>query len=188
MDGLHHLKIKRAAHCLWQGGVIAYPTEAVWGLGCDPFDEQAVRRLLTIKRRGIDKGLILVAADIHQLESYLRGLSAKQRKKLRSNWPGPLTWLVPDNGYAPKWITGRHKTLALRVSKHPIVESLCLAFGGPIVSTSANPQNKAPALNALAVRQYFRNQLDFITPGSVGGQTKPSEIRELLTGEIKRPG
>lgn len=188
MDWQRHPRIRRIAEQLWQGAVIAYPTEAVWGLGCAPFDEQAVRRLLALKQRVPEKGLILVAADIEQFHPYLCGLQPELRQRLRASWPGPVTWLVPDNGYAPAWIRGQHRSVALRVSDHPLVAGLCRAYGGPLVSTSANPQGKPPALTGLSVRRYFSHRLDDISPGVVGKQARPSEIRDLLTGEVLRAG
>jgi len=170
-----------------RGGVIAYPTEAVWGLGCDPDDELAVHRLLAFKGRPVDKGLILVAANIDQFSPYLTQISAAEREQLEATWPGGVTWLVPDQA-APAWIRGQFDSVALRVSSHPLVAGLCEAFGGPVVSTSANPQGRPPALTGLDVRRYFGDQLDGIAPGVVGKQRKPSEIRDLRTGRIVRAG
>ena len=177
-----------AAGIIAGGGVVAYPTEAVWGLGCDPNNAEAVARLLRIKQRPVEKGLILVAADIEQLAPFLNHLTPDQHKSLQAGWPGPLTWLVPDNGAVPPWIRGEFDSVALRVSAHPTVRALCSAFGGPLVSTSANPSAKAPARNALRVRRYFQDQLDYVVPGELGDSAKPSEIRDLLTGEIRRLG
>lgn len=180
--------IDRAVRALRTGGVIAYATEAVWGLGCDPFNEEATLRLLALKQRDWRKGMILVAADRPQLAPFLTGLTAAQHETLAASWPGPNTWLVPNNGVAPPWVTGGRDTLAVRVSAHPQVAALCRAFGGPLVSTSANPAGCPPARTALAVRRYFRQQLDDILPGQVGGAGKPTTIRHLLSGAVVRPG
>lgn len=170
-----------------RGGVIAYPTEAVWGLGCNPNDEQAVSRLLALKGRHVKKGLILVAASIRQLAPYLKQVTPAQRQQLEATWPGGVTWLVPDQT-APDWIRGEFDSVALRVSPHPLVAGLCTAFGGPVVSTSANPQGLPPAMSGMDVRRYFGSQLDGIAPGLVGNQRNPSEIRDLRTGKIVRAG
>lgn len=180
-------KTAPAISTLHNGGVIAYPTEAVWGLGCDPHNEQAVLRLLALKKRDWRKGVILVASDIEQLAPYLRGLDAEKHAALRASWPGPNTWLVPDNGVAPSWITGGQPTLAVRVSAHPLVAALCRAFGGTIVSTSANIAGDPPARNIKDVIRYFGDGIDVIVPGRVGGADKPTQIRNLMTGEICRP-
>ena len=188
MDWSQHTKIRQIAAQLRQGGVIAYPTESVWGLGCDPWNEQAVHRVLRLKHRSVEKGLILVAADMEQFSPYLRHLSLEQRLRLEASWPGPVTWLVPDHEAAPAWVRGRFDSVALRVSDNPLVQGLCRAFGGPLVSTSANPQGMPPARDSLKVRCYFGDRLDAVAPGRVGKQANPSEIRDLRSGGIVRAG
>ncbi|ROR98988.1 translation factor SUA5 [Sinobacterium caligoides] len=185
---LRHVAVRRCVETISCGGVIAYPTEAVWGLGCDPENALAVEQLLALKGRSVDKGLIMVAANIEQLAPYLTDISAAQRQSLEASWPGPNTWLVADNGRVPAWIRGRHDSVALRVSSHPLVVALCQRFGGPIVSTSANPQGKPSARSALQVRRYFAGYLDGIAPGCVGGAKTASTIRELASGRIIRAG
>lgn len=186
MDWENHPEVQQAADYMQQGGVIAYPTEAVWGLGCAPDNKQAVYRILSLKNRDVRKGLILIAASIEQLDPYLDGLDPVLLKKLSDSWPGPVTWLVPVNDRAPAWITGEFDTLALRVSGHPLVQGLCNAFGGPIVSTSANPQGEPPALTAKEAKQYFGERLDFISPGNVGDNGTPSRIIDLQTDRVIR--
>lgn len=181
-------RVQFAAKQMRLGGVVAYPTEAVWGLGCNPFDEQALMQLLALKERPVEKGVILIAAHIDMLAPVLAGLDDLQRQRLKNSWPGPYTWLVPNNGLVPPWITGNFPSVALRVTDHPVAAGLSRAFGGPIVSTSCNPAGLAPARTIDQVRRYFGNQLDAITAGQVGQRASPSEIRDLLTGEIVRPG
>jgi L-threonylcarbamoyladenylate synthase len=185
---LRLLLIERAARAARRGGVIAYPTEGVWGLGCDPFDAVAVRRLLVLKQREEHKGLILVAGEIAQLMPYLRLLDEARRAAVLASWPGPVTWVVPAPPEIPGWVRGRHPGVALRVSDHPQVRALCRAFGGPLVSTSANPAGRPPALTELRVRQYFRAQLDCILPGALGTRGRPSVIRDARHGRVLRPG
>ncbi|NLY57025.1 MAG: L-threonylcarbamoyladenylate synthase [Gammaproteobacteria bacterium] len=170
---------------VYSGGVIAYPTEAVWGLGCHPFHGAAVERLLQLKQRPVEKGLILVAGDIQQFDFLLWDLPHSQQAKLQLSWPGPNTWLVPHQGRLPEWITGRHATVALRVSAHPLIQQLCAACG-PLVSTSANPAGRPAARTRLRVEQYFHGQLDAIVPGTLGSQRNPSIIRDLQTDAIIR--
>tara|TARA_R110000823_G_scaffold125385_1_gene251989 strand:+ start:26716 stop:27261 length:546 start_codon:yes stop_codon:yes gene_type:complete len=179
-----HLAI--AARVLRNGGVIACPTEAVWGLSCDPFDYAAVERLLWLKRRPLAKGLILLAASESQLEFLLHDLPESQRARLRDSWPGPETFLVPHSGRVPPWVSGEHASVAVRVSDHPGMAALCAAFRGPVISTSANPGGLAPALTGLRVRHYFGAQLDYLLPGRLGGRDRPSAIRDLASGEIIR--
>ncbi|MDX1736547.1 MAG: Sua5/YciO/YrdC/YwlC family protein [Halioglobus sp.] len=180
----HHLN--QALRTLRGGGVIACPTEAVWGLSCDPFDEDAVERLLLLKDRPVEKGLILVAASEAQLAFLLDSLEPQQRETLSRTWPGPATWLVPHGGRVPQWVSGVHTTVALRVSDHPVVRAICEAFGGPLVSTSANPGGARPARALFQVHNYFNDAVDFVLPGRLGASGRPTVIRDLASGEVIR--
>jgi L-threonylcarbamoyladenylate synthase len=175
-------QLRRAVEVLRAGGVIAYPTEGVWGLGCDPDNPLALQRLLQLKRRDPRKGLILIAADIDQLDPLLDRITPDQRARLAASWPAPLTWVVPVGPQVPALVTGGRGTQAMRVSAHPVVEALCRAWGGPLVSTSANPSSRPAPKSALKVRRYFGDALDYLLPGEVGGLKGPTPIRELLTG------
>jgi L-threonylcarbamoyladenylate synthase len=179
-------RAQQAAREIRAGAVIAYPTEAVWGLGCDPWNEEAVYRLLAIKGRSVEKGVILVADNIRQFDFLFEDFPQAWLDKMSSTWPGPNTWLVPHQGLLPAWITGQHDSVAVRVSDHPLVRELC-ALAGPIVSTSANPQGRPPARSRLRVEQYFRGQIDAVLGGALGGRKSPSVIRDLRSGEVVRP-
>lgn len=169
-----------------RGGIIAYPTEAVFGLGCDPHDGNAVLRLLQIKQRPLHKGLILIAADQAQLEPFVLTPTPAMQSKLDASWPGPVTWLLPARPEVPEYLRGQHETLAVRVTDHPVARALCEAFGSPIVSTSANPGGLMPARDALTVRRYFGEQVDFILNGPLGELARPTEIRDGRTGRVMR--
>lgn len=179
-------RLIRLKKLILEEGVIAYPTEGVWGLGCLPQSEKAVTRIAALKQRSLTKGLILVAANIDQFEPYLNQLDSSLMAVLQANWPGPVTYLVPDNGRAPRWIKGAHKTVALRVSDHPVVRELCLAIEGPLVSTSANTASHPPARDSLQVRRYFAEGIDDICPGELGDEKGASEIRSLTSIEVVR--
>ncbi|WP_120997474.1 tRNA threonylcarbamoyladenosine biosynthesis protein RimN [Stutzerimonas urumqiensis] len=179
-------RVQQAARVIRAGGVIAYPTEAVWGLGCDPWDSDAVYRLLELKERPVEKGLILIADSIRQFDFLLDELPSAWLDRLASTWPGPNTWLVPHRNRLPEWITGRHDTVALRVTDHPLARELC-ALVGPLVSTSANPAGRPAARSRLRVEQYFPGELDRVVGGALGGRKNPSTIRDLATGQIVRP-
>lgn len=178
-------RIRCGVNALRQGKVIAYPTEGVWGLGCDPWNEAAVMQLLALKQRAVSKGLILVASGIEQLSPLLASLDATQQQTLKNSWPGPNTWLVPDQGMIPEWISGGADTVALRVSAHPVVRALCKSFGGPIVSTSANKSGLPAATSLLTVQLQFPQLLR--VPGTLTHPGKASTIRDLQTGKIIRP-
>lgn len=174
---------------LQQGAVIAYPTEAVFGLGCDPDSESAVTALLTLKKRPVAKGLILIAADYAQLLPYIDdyALSDEQRKRMLAAWPGPVTWVVPARATTPRWLTGRFDSLAVRVTNHSDVQSLCREFGKPLVSTSANLTGLEPCRTAEEVHHQFGPQFPVLM-GTTGGRQNPSEIRDVVTGELIRQG
>lgn len=174
---------------LRQAEVIAYPTEAVFGLGCDPDSEVAVMRLLALKKRPVEKGLILIAANYSQLSPYIADeqLSECQKERIFARWPGPVTWVMPANEKTPRWLTGRFSSLAVRVSDHPDVARLCNALGKPLVSTSANLSGLPPCRNAAEVLVQFG--ADFpVLMGNTGGRLNPSEIRDAITGELIRQG
>ena len=176
-----------ATHILRQGGVIAHPTEAVWGLACDPFSAASVDYLLALKDRPVEKGLILVSSNVEHFTSLLKPLGFDMEARFRAPEVRPTTWIVPDPmQITPAWIRGSHSGVAVRVSKHPAIKELCQFFGGPIISTSANPAGKKPAMSVYEVRQYFKGDLDYLLPGKLGGASRPSQIIDLATGKILR--
>ena len=167
--------------------MIAYPTEAVYGLGCLPWDYRAVARLLSIKKRSVEKGLIIVAADLEQVLHMIDLTGGFQADEVFASWPGPITWVLPASDLVPGWIRGSHPEVAIRLSAHPLVRQLCES-AGPLVSTSANPEGCPPAADRNRVRSYFGTQLDYIVPGRVGTLGQPTEIRHAVTGRVLRPG
>jgi L-threonylcarbamoyladenylate synthase len=181
--------IAAAVEVLKNKNVIAYPTEAVFGVGCDPDSETAVYRLLELKQRSVEKGLILIAANFEQLKPYINDstLTEAQRQTIFDCWPGPVTFVFPAKSTTPRWLTGRFDSLAVRVTDHPQVIALCEAFGKPLVSTSANLTGLPPCRTDGEVRQQFG--VDFpVLEGLTGGRSNPSEIRDALTGELFRQG
>ena len=179
------LHAKKAINVCKSGGLIAYPTEAVFGLGCIPTHEQSVRKILKLKRRSVRKGLILIAGEIRQLEEYVDFSKAKNLKAIFHTWPGPVTWLIPARRTTPSWLTGEHNTLAVRVSSYDLIKLLCSELG-PIVSTSANPHNAPPAKSSQRVRTYFPRKIDYVIPAKIANNENPSEIIDAQTGNILR--
>jgi L-threonylcarbamoyladenylate synthase len=182
------LSISESVAALQRGGVLAYPTEAVWGLGCDPFNEAAVMRLLAIKQREVGKGLILIAGDRAHFDGLLdwNVLPADRVAAVEASWPGPHTWIVPATARVPRWITGAHAGVAVRVSAHPIVAALCEKFGAPLVSTSANRAGEAPAFHRDALDPVLLALLDGVSEGETGGLAAPTAIRDARTGAVLR--
>jgi len=181
-------RLRQAVATIRAGGIVAYPTEAVYGLGCDPFDRAAVEALLALKRRSPAKGLILIADDFAVLEPLLLPLEVPLRRRILATWPGPVTWVLPARPWVPRWLRGQHDTLAVRVPGHPLARALCRAWGGPLVSTSANRSRQPPARTALQVRQRLGRGVDFLLGGEVDRTARPSEIRDGLSGAVIRPG
>ena len=184
MSGRLHLKA--ATMMLQEGGVIAYPTEAVFGLGCDPLNEEAVQHLLHIKQRPINKGLILIAADFNQLTPFIANIPAEAMSRVQTSWPGPNTWIFPAAESTPYWLTGDHDSIAVRVTAHPLAAALCNTFGGAIVSSSANRHGKQPSRSALRIRNCLGDQIDYVLNGDVDRNSKPTRIRNAITNEVIR--
>jgi len=182
------LTLDTALPVLRAGGVIAYPTEAVWGLGCDPGAEAAVMKLLQLKQRPVEKGMILVAAELSQLDGWVRlqALPPARQADVLASWPGAHTWILPAGPQAPRWISGAHSGVAVRVSAHPLVAALCRAWGGPLVSTSANLAGKPPALTRAGLDPALLPLLDGVLDGQTGGLAQPTPIRDALTGQVLR--
>lgn len=177
--------LHQAARWVASGGIIAYPTEAVFGLGCDPFDAAAVWRLLALKRRPVAKGLIVIAAEIEQLQRLVHLGGPELNEGPAASWPGPVTWILPARPDVPEWLRGAHSGLAVRVTAHPAARALC-ARAGPLVSTSANPAGRPPARTAMKVRAYFGRAVDYIVPGEVDQSAQPTEIRDACSGRVVR--
>jgi len=180
------VKIRRAADAIRAGGIVAYPTEAVYGLGCDPDDADVVRRILALKRRPESAGVILIAANLAQLSGWIAPTGV-EADRLATGDEG-VTWVVTAAATAPDWVTGGRDTIAVRITRYPVAAALCRAAGMPIVSTSANRRGKSPARDALSVRLALGAEVDYVLSAPTGGKGKPSEIRDARTGTILRAG
>lgn len=181
-------EVDAAAALLHGGGVLAYPTEAVFGLGCDPHDQAAFARVFALKQRPATQGVLLIAADFAQVECYieLAAVPGEVLAQVRASWPGPHTWVFPRSAAVPAWVAGAHAGIALRVTAHEPAAALCRAFGGALVSTSANPHGRPPARAAQTVADYFDEALDGLLDAPLGGQASPTVIRDALSGAIIR--
>ena len=178
--------IEAVCNSVTQGGVIAYPTEAVFGLGCDPSNLEAVETLLSIKKRSPDKGLILIASSFEQLRPFL---AANVEPTLEQSTPAPITWIFPASKRISPLLTGAHDTLAVRVSAHPLVQALCSNLNHPLTSTSANLSGEQPCkVTSEIIDQFMHHQpaLSAVLDGQTGGQLKPTEIRDVASGKILR--
>ena len=168
-----------------QDKVFAYPTEGVWGLGCNPFSEKAVKKLINLKKRPKNKGIIVLAGSLQQLLPFTQHLSEKLKKRMNSKWPGPHTWLVPSSPDIPKWLIGPTGLVALRLSDHKTVIELTESLNMPICSSSANISGQEPAKNSDEIRTFFGNKV-LIIEGELGGLKKPTPVQNLESKEWLR--
>ena len=182
------LDIAGAVDQLRSGHVIAYPTEAVYGLGCDPANEAAVRQVLELKGRPESAGFVLIASRFSQLQPWIADIDQALIDKAMQSWPGPVTWLFPRAAGVPNFVAGNHKTIALRITAHGPSRDLCGAFDSALISSSANHRAAAPARSVAEVERYFGQRIGGILAGPLGDSNKPSEIRDLVTGNIIRRG
>lgn len=178
--------IREAIRHLAAGGVIAYPTDSVYGLGCNPLDATAVLHLLALKQRSSAHGVILIGSELGQFAPFLQPLSSTTVNRIQRTDGAPVTWVLPCRTDTPAWLTGQHDTLAVRVTNHPVAATLCEAWGGALVSTSANIHGRRPATSPLGVHKAFNARLDYILHGPAGATNRPSTIRDGLTGEVLR--
>lgn len=188
MTDLTLLSTENAVEQLRAGGVIAYPTEAVYGLGCDPGNKKAIYEILELKGRQASAGLVLIASRFSQLEPWISPLDADLIDRAMQAWPGPVTWLFPRASHVPDYVAGSHPTIALRITAHEPSRALCDALGSALISTSANPSTEAPARSAQQVATYFGGRIAGILAGELGSSDKPSEIRDLISGKVIRAG
>ena len=178
--------IEQAAALLRDGGVLAHPTEGVYGLGCDPDNHVAFERIFAMKRRPANQGVLLIAASFEQVSPWIGGAPAAAFERARRAWPGPHTFVVPRSRRVPDGVAGGHAGIALRVSAHPASAALCRAFGGPIVSTSANRHGEPPAMTAADIGAIFGDEPDGVLDAPLGGRDKPTPITDAVTGAIIR--
>ena len=178
-------QISEAVAIIQHGGVIAYSTDTILGLGCDPNNRSAIKRVLWLKQRSIEKGLILLVENLEALQQFSQPLTATQCADIVST-ASATTWLLPAHDSIPKWITGKHDRVAIRITQHPIANQICKAAGA-IVSTSANFSNDKQLDKHCDLRSWFGPYLDYVIIGAPGSGF-PSEVRDLVSGEILRQG
>jgi len=178
--------IAKAAQCIGQGGIVGYPTEGVFGLGCDPQNDDALQRLINLKQRDSNKGLIIIAASRDQLEPFIISVEGSIEKKLEASWPGPVTWILQSSATASTLLTGNRDTVATRVTSHASAAELCIRCEHAIVSTSANLSGQASCKDARAVADCFGEQIDYLLDLPVGDLNNPTPIFDGKTGKQLR--
>lgn len=178
-------RIAEAAALLRAGGVLAYPTEAVFGLGCDPDNRAAFEKIFALKQRPPEQGVLLIAADFSQIADWIEA-PPEAIARAKATWPGAYTWIFPRTRRVPEWVAGGHDGIALRITAHESAAALCRAFGGPIVSTSANVHGQPPARSAKEAEGMFSAGLDGVLHGETGGLQRPTPIADAVSGVIIR--
>lgn len=176
---------RRLAAYLRRGGLIAYPTESCYGLGCDPDNRAAVLRLLRLKQRPQHKGLILIAANYRQVARYLQPLSNPEQQRLHEDGSHAITYLMPAHRSVPRWLRGTHDTLAVRITAHREAAQLCRKANSALVSTSANRSGQRTARTYAECQRLFGRKV-WVLPGRVGKRKKPSTIRAWVDGQTIR--
>ena len=181
------IHLDRAVRTMLAGGVVAYPTEAVWGLGCLALEHAAVLRILALKRRSWRMGLILIASDFEQLAPFVTLPEGDRGQTILASWPGPNSWVLPARPWIPDWLTGGRPTLAVRVTAHATARGLCERAGQALVSTSANVSGRPPLKRPWRVHREFGRDVDYILPGALGDSPQPTTLRDGSTGRVLRP-
>ena len=176
--------IRHAAHVINSGGIIAYPTDTIYGLGCDPYDADAVARLSDIKSRSALKQFILLAGHIEQIKAFV-DLTEDQQQKITQNKEA-TSWVIKANKHTPAWLLNKDKTVTIRLSKHSDVKKLCHILGHAIISTSANLSGQRPARNALELHQRFHSSIDKIMASNEKLTARPSKVIRLCDNHILR--
>lgn len=173
---------KGATIFLKNGDIIGYPTEAVYGLGCDPWNQEGVSRICSIKKRSSAKNFIVVAASINQLDNLID--TKILTKSVVNSWPGHTTWLIPAVNTAPEWLIDNNTGLiAIRVSNHETIKELCLKYNSPLISTSANISGDPAVTTQKGFEKVFEKAIPYLVNGDIGKHTNTSIINNMITGE-----
>lgn len=179
-------EIQHTVDIVNSGGVIAYPTEAVYGIGCDPFNESAVKRVLKLKNRPMKKGFILIASRWSQVSHLIKPIGENLMQPIFASWPGPVTWVFPVAATVPKWITGQYDSIGIRITSHQVAKTLCDHLDAPLISSSANLGGQPPIRCIRELKKLFGDAIDVYVSGELGGRKNPSEIRDALSGKQLR--
>lgn len=175
---------KVQAH-LRKGGVIAYPTESCYGLGCDPFNYAAINKLIKIKGRSKTKGLIVIASATKQLHKLIQPIAGDQQHELAKYWPGFYSLILRVTAKVPRNLIGSHSKVAVRVSLHRQVKQLCDSLNAPLVSTSANKSGHYSIKSYRECQRQFGKKV-LVLPGKIGNAKKPSTIIDWESQKILR--
>tara|TARA_R110002110_G_scaffold65206_5_gene180088 strand:+ start:33441 stop:34064 length:624 start_codon:yes stop_codon:yes gene_type:complete len=184
------LSIEGGVEAIRHGRVIVYPTESVYGFGCDPLQPEAIQKIVTLKQREPRKGFILIVSNFSQLEPYIDWEKVPREKwqTVEASWPGPVTWVLPAQSHINRLLLGPERTIAIRMSAHPVAQSLCEHMKGAIVSTSANFSAQAPLMQSIDILTHFSSDIAGVVAGDLGGDDKPSWVIDFASYKVLRIG
>jgi len=185
MSRLDERQVKRAAEVLGNGGIVVYPTETVYGIGCDPLNREAYSRILRLKGRDESRPMLLLACSVAQVEEFAGGLPDVVSRLADVFWPGPLTMVFRPEKRLPDYLYGPGDGVAFRVSPHPLASLLAFEFGAPVVSTSANRTGEPPLTTYSDALREFGDRVDVVLEGSGEMNGAPSTVVDLTSGEVK---
>jgi len=187
---INELSIFSGVNAIREGKVIVYPTESVYGFGCDPMQPQAIEKIIALKKRPSHKGFILIISHISQLDLYLDKDKVTERNwgVVEKSWPGPVTWILPAKKDVNDFLLGPNQTIAIRMTAHPISKALCDEMNGAIVSTSVNRSEQAPIKQPEIIQSQFSGNISGIVAGDLGTQSKPSWVIDFATQSVLRQG
>jgi len=183
-------EVRRAAQVLRAGGLVAFPTETVYGLGADASSEKAVARLYAVKRRPADHPVIVHFASADLAFTWAHGVPEAARKLARRYWPGPLTLILKRSALAKDFVTGGQDTVGLRVPSHPLAQELLKEFAGAIAAPSANRFGMVSPTTPAHVREDLGKDADLVLEGGPSDVGIESTIVDLSgsTPVLLRPG
>ncbi len=178
--------VSKACEVIRAGGLLVYPTESVYGIGCNPNNTTALKKLLNLKKRSPEKGFILVASDFSMFKDFVKPLPKDTLERIKKHWSEPVSWVVPAVDHCPKLLTGNRNTLAIRVSAYPFIQAMCKQLGHAITSTSANISGSDPITQVNGLIAEFANDVDYIVPLSLEKQNSPTPLFDALSGKRLR--
>lgn len=177
--------IEKAVSALERGGVIGFPTETYYGLGVDPFNAQALRRLFILKKREPSKPILVLVRDQEMLSEIVADIPEQYKSLITKFWPGPLTLIFTANPSLHPLLTGDSGTVGVRISSHPLVDKIFEKWPHPLTATSANLSGTSPAENIDEIKSYFPGDLDYILDGGDSPAGLCSSIIGLENGCFK---
>lgn len=177
-----HKSASQAVDVLKQGGLIIYPTEGIYGIGCDALNEKSVQNVFNVKYRNNEKSFIVLCSEVVHISKLISDDYVQDKKLSEKEF---ITWIVPISKNCPQWLTKNNK-IAIRLTDHPVIKELCTGIDGPIISTSANISGKKYINNIDIISELFTDEVECIVEGNLGGEAKSSSIIDIATGHILR--